>query len=219
MRQDERAWVPDDWVPVERRWFGFDRRTVPASLAVLVVVAIANLVLPGIDAATPLKDEIAPGEVLTMGGTSVESDKAITVVPPVGWDLESGAREEAPPAGPLPGSATVVDGARSVTVTLGTFDGDATDLLEQVDDTGAALDPAGPHVVGEPAPLATDDGTPGVLAAYEGGGSSGVIACFVIDGTGVEVLALGPADGADLGDSEEVLGMIRSIRLEERKTP
>jgi hypothetical protein len=49
---------PANFVPVERRFLGFDRRTILPSVGLLVLVMIWSGVLPAINAAISYTDEV-----------------------------------------------------------------------------------------------------------------------------------------------------------------
>jgi hypothetical protein len=75
---------PPDWVPVEHRWFGLDRRTFKPALLVLAIALVLIYGWQAVNAAIPWDNEIKAGDVLDLGSGA-------TAVPPVGWQLESGA--------------------------------------------------------------------------------------------------------------------------------
>lgn len=193
------------WVPVDRRLLGFDRATLAPALLVAAVAVLMAAVLPAIDRAVPYDDVAASGDVL-------ELDGQITFVPTPGWGIISGVRsDDRPMSGGFPDSATVVDGDLSVTVRTGPFDGDAEALVSQIAQTAAAMHgDHGLHVTGDPEPLVTDTGQRGLIAGYTGTHTDGVLAAFVFDHRGVEIVAVGPADAALAGNTE-VLHMITSL--------
>ncbi|GAF44200.1 hypothetical protein [Rhodococcus wratislaviensis] len=201
-----RPFEPDDrWVPVDRRWFGLDRATIAPALVVLAVASVMALILPAIDRAVPYEDTVAAGDVLEVNGD-------VTFSPATGWGITSGVRAgDRPVSGDYPDTATVVDGDVVFTVHTGEFDGDAEALLAQIADTTDALHGAqGFHVTGSPETIVTDTGDRGVIAGFSGTHSDGVIAAFVLDGRGVEVVATGPAEVS--GDTTVTIArMITSI--------
>ncbi|MGF7123029.1 hypothetical protein [Rhodococcus sp. BE178] len=197
---------PDDrWVPVDRRWLGLDRRTIAPTLVVLAFVLIMATILPAIDDATPYDDRVAAGDVMEVEG-------GVTFVPAADWGITSGVRVgDKPTSGSYPPSAKVVDGDVSFAVRSAPFTGDAAGLLDQIRQTTEALNGAnGFQVAGDPADITTADGGCGVLARYSGTTSDGVIAAFVFDGIGVEVVAVGPTE-IDRDQSSDIGRMISSI--------
>lgn len=44
---------PDDWIPVEHRWIGLDRRTIAPAVAVIITPLVYRWALPAIDDASP----------------------------------------------------------------------------------------------------------------------------------------------------------------------
>ncbi|GAA2648828.1 hypothetical protein [Paractinoplanes durhamensis] len=67
----------NDWVPVEHRWFGLDRRTFRPALISLAVALVLIYGWPALNKAIPWHNEITAGQVLDLGGGA-------TAVPPVG---------------------------------------------------------------------------------------------------------------------------------------
>jgi hypothetical protein len=115
--------APRGWVPVEHRFLGLDRRTFAPGLVVLGLAALLIYGLPALNAAVPWHNEIRAGEVLDLGDGA-------TAVPPVGWQLESGALV----GGGSPGGAQVVlaTGGATIEVVGVDFDGTASAFLDQV---------------------------------------------------------------------------------------
>ena len=113
--------------------------------------------------------------------------------------------------GSFPSSATVTSGGASFTVRTAPFAGDARALLEQIKETSDALaNDRSMRVTGDPVDITTHSGDRGVMTRLSNSTTDGVIAAFVYDGAGVEVLATGPAD-VDQGITEDIARMIVSI--------
>ncbi|SEE50603.1 hypothetical protein [Jiangella alba] len=202
-------WLPSDWVPVERRWFGFDRRTLRPTLIVAAVALAMNLIVPAIDDAIPTDDPIRAGDEVVLRDE-------VSFAPAAGWNLDEGVRrDEVPSAGNPPARAVVTSGDTSFEVITGTFDGDARQLLAQIKDTTDALnDSAGLHVTGDPVTITTEDGVRGLLSRFNGTASEGVLAAFVVDDVGVEIVATSPPTAGRPGEQDtiqQVAAMITSL--------
>jgi hypothetical protein len=204
----ERPFDPGDrWVPVDRRFLGLDRATLVPAVVVVALAGLMGLALPAINSAVPYDDRVAAGDVMELRG-------GITFEPAVGWGISSGVREgDAPTSGAYPTDATVEDAGVSVTVKTGSFTGDARALLAQIKETTEALDDT-VHIDGDPVVVTTDAGDRGVMARFAGPSSDGALAAFVFDGTGVQVIATGPAD-TERQQAEQVARMIATIRSSE----
>jgi hypothetical protein len=141
--------VPRNWVPVEHRWFGLDRRSLRPGLIALVIALALIYGLPAINSAIPWHNEIRAGQVLELGNGA-------TAVPPVGWQLENGTLTGA--------SATslqvlLATGGATIELTGTSYDGTADAFLDQVRRSDG--DRAG--VDGSRATLTTDAGLVGVV--------------------------------------------------------
>jgi hypothetical protein len=197
---------PDErWVPADERWFGLDRRTIRPTLAVFALAILMSVVLPVIDATVPYHDIVRAGDVLQVEGN-------VTFVPEAGWGITDGLRAgHAPLSGEYPATATVEDGAMKFTVRSGHFQGDARQLLDQIETTSEALNRGrGIRVTGAPTTVVTEQGKLGASVRVTGPHTNGVIAAFVFGTRGVEAVATGPSDaGSEFTDP--VLRMIDSI--------
>jgi hypothetical protein len=195
------------WVPVERRWFGLDRATIAPALVVLGLAAVLALVVPAVDHAVSGGTRIRAGDVVVLQG-------GIQFVPAAGWDLTDGIlRGDEPRAGDS-STAAVVDGPVTLAVRTGRFTGAPLALLEQIKKTTDALHGKhGLHVTGDAAAIRTAGGDQGVIARYQGTSADGVLAAFVIHGTGVEVVVTGPSD-LPREPSQPVASMITSVGAE-----
>ncbi|GAA3550766.1 hypothetical protein GCM10022197_02040 [Microlunatus spumicola] len=197
--------APEGWVPVERRWLGLDRGTLRPAAVVLAVAVLMIFVVPAVDRAVPAGRPVVPGEVLALDG-------GVGFAPATGWDVVDGVRLGDPTrSGDYPSTASVVADAVSFGVTTAKFAGSPQQLLTQVEGlqerTGAGR---GPQVVGDPRPVRTAAGQDGVMTETRSATTTGLIAAFVIDGTGVEVVVSGPRD-AGTGRAADVTTMVESI--------
>lgn len=175
-------------VPVEHRTFGIDRRTLPWAVVAAAVWALWVLVGPAVNAAIPWRDETRPGDVLRAAAD-------VTVVPPVGWGLQSGIRtsDRSNVGAAAPPPVILTNGGVQVVLRSTPWTGTATDLqagATRIDDA------QGPGTVdaGAPATFTTDDGVPGVVESASSARTEGLIAAVVLDGTGVEAEVAGPPE-------------------------
>jgi len=199
--------IPEDWVPVERRWLGFDRSTIPYAAVVAGLVVLMQFVLPAINRSIPYDDPVQSGDVLAVAG-------GVTFEPAVGWNVVSGVRQGgSETTGAIGPKAKVVSGDVSFEVSADRFDGDASALLAQIRKTTDALNDDGDfHVVGGEASFTTSSGLKGTLSQYSSSGANGFIAAIVENGLGIEVVA---TSGSDLDDKtvKEIAGMLDSLTL------
>jgi hypothetical protein len=209
--------APADFVPVEHRILGLDKRTIVPSLAVLLVAILFSVVIPSIDGAVKTDDPIAAGDVIDLDG------KSLTFVPAKDWNLESGVRLGTIRSTVPAGSKTVLtNGETVVTVATGKFSGTPTELLRQVNKINKQLDALeGLGASSKRVSVTTRSGIVGVLDAYTTLERKGIVAAFVVPvpnqdaaptSVGVEIVAVGSADSLKR-DVDEIGEMIESLRL------
>lgn len=195
---------PSDWVPADRRWAGFDRRTLWPAFFVAGFALLLNLGAPALNAAVGYHDPVRTGDVMAL-------PKGAGFVPVAGWNVESGVRLATgltPPA-----ETRLAHGDVAFSVTVGAFSGDARALVDQIKKTTDAIHgSADLHVTGEPAEIATAAGDRGMAVRYHSTSAEGVLAAFVRDGSGVEIVVSGPV-GLSTADVRDVATMIDSLRF------
>jgi hypothetical protein len=193
-------------VPVEHRVLGLDRRSFPYALTVLGVFLVATVVIPRIDDAIEWDDPVRAGEQLAL-------TDAIAFTPTTGWEVETGFRVGEGGSAAESGAAVVVGEGVVLEITPDDFDGTPAELIGQVEKvTTSTTDPT--FRADSPTDtVTTTAGDVGVIQTYSSVRGDGVVAAFVIDGTGLEVTAYGPPTQmrAAAGD---ITDMIASIRAE-----
>ncbi|WP_158299791.1 hypothetical protein [Glycomyces paridis] len=196
-----------DWVPVDRRLLGVDRRTlVPAGLVVLLFL-VANWALPQIDRAVAVDDPIRAGDVVQVG-------EHVVFTPAVGANLVAGARQgQSDASGSYPDTAAVTYRGTVFEVITDDYRGTPAELLAQIDKTSRGLRGPGSgfQVTGPQETVANAAGDQGVAAHYDSVDQTGLVAAFVFGGTGVEIQVLGPAQGSP-DVTREVAAMLRSVQ-------
>ncbi|UGT57034.1 hypothetical protein [Nocardia asteroides] len=169
-------------------------------MVVLGLAFLQGVLLPRVDAAIPEKDVTVAGDVIAVQGR-------IGFTAAGGWSLVSDERASDEPSGQGdPGQAVLTHGGTQFAVRVGAYDGDAAALLAQIEQTDELLGSA-ITASGEPAAVTTRSGLNGVATRYAAPNTDGVLAAFVLDGTGIEVVAIGPAEpGNDvLGEVAEMI--------------
>ncbi|MEV4350559.1 hypothetical protein AB0J83_39385 [Actinoplanes sp. NPDC049596] len=194
------------WVPVDRRTFGMDRRTLLPAAVVALLVAVAVWVVPAINDRVSVDDPIVAGDVVQVG-------PGVRFVPAVGANLLAGARQgDGGPAG-YPGTAAVSYGGVTFEVVADTYRGTPAQLLAQIKKTNEGLrvpDDAGFHVTGDPVTVTNGSGDLGVAADFEGTNGTGLVAAFVFGETGVEVEVVGPQQVSE-SVQRQVVAMLQSV--------
>ena len=196
---------PRHRVPVEHRVLGLDRRTFPFAITALVVYLLWAYLVPAIDDAVPWTDETRPGDVL-----QVTPD--LTLVPPVGWGVQSGLRTtDRTAAASAPPPVVLTKDGVLFRIDPGQWNGSPAELLAQITTittTTAAAE--GFHVTSGASTFVTRDGLTGVLETYAAERTEGVIAALVVEGQGLQIQAVGPP--AQLpGYASSIEDMIGSI--------
>ena len=180
-------------VPVEHRVLGLDKRKLGGTLAVLAVVLLWAVVVPLIADAIPYDDEVASGE-------SFSISKSVSIVPPVGWEVEPRTVLDS-------GTLVVHNSGLTVTVTVGTFDGDLSELMAKAND-GLDID----RITKPQSSITTNDGSTGLIESFDGVNQHGMLAVFAEDDVGVEVEAVGP-EPLFTRYSDEILAMIATLQF------
>lgn len=117
--------VPQNWVPVEHRLFGLDRRTFAAGFTALGIALVLIYGFQALNAAIPWHNEIRAGDVLDLGAGA-------TAVPPVGWQLEKGTLTGEGTASATALDVVLVSGGATIELDGAAFDGSANAFLDQV---------------------------------------------------------------------------------------
>jgi len=151
--------APRDWVPVEHRFLGLDRRTFKVGFSALALALVLIYGLQGLNAAIPWHNEIRAGQVLDLGGGA-------TAVPPTGWQLENGTLTGDGAASATNLQVVLATGGATIELDGTSYDGSAAGFLDQVERSEG--DP--PSVSGAQGSVVTDAGLVGVV---EGTGPSG----------------------------------------------
>lgn len=199
--------APPDWVPVEHRFLGLDRRTIAPAVVVLALAFVFATVIPAIDAAIEPDNPVRPGDVVNLG-------KGLTLVPAQDWNIAKGLRVGDETNAPATGSAPPVElsnGSVSLRVVVGPFAGTPNALLDQVNRLNTELDGIDQFATtGDRVSVTTAQGATGVVETFTGSNVDGKIAAFVFDGTGVEVLVVGLPEDMAL-HQDDIQAMVDSI--------
>ncbi|MEU8817442.1 hypothetical protein [Actinoplanes sp. NPDC048796] len=200
------------WVPVERRWWGLDRRSLPSALVVAGVGILLGGLLPLIDRVVPNDDTVRAGDRLNLGD-------GLTIAPPAGWQLVSGLRVGAATTIPDQGSpvAEVADDGVVADIRTAAFAGDASALLDQVNKnlTRSSTRPQF-TVTGGRASVTSIDGITGLVETYTSTAGEGLVAAYKLaDGRGLTVEVDAAAGGQFAARADQVDAMLRSVSFKE----
>jgi hypothetical protein len=202
--------TPVDWVPVERRFLGFDKATIVPTILILILVLALGTWLPNINKAISYDNQAKAGDVLDLG-------EGITITPVPGWNIVKGLRLTEEPVtgrGESETTVTLVNGAVTLEVVRAPFDGTTSELLDQVNHNNELLkDNQGFHVTSAPATATTSQGDEGLFQSYTGTDTEGITAAFVFGTQGVKVTAVGP-QGAVRDQANDIATMIDSLNYE-----
>ena len=171
-------------VPVEHRLLGMDKRSFPYAFFVIGVFLVATVIIPLIDRAIPWDDPVVAGDRLALS-------KTIAFTPTTGWNVENGFRLTGDGPATQSGEATVVGEGVTFDIVPGAFDGNPAQLLNQVATVTSSTDDTTFRVDGAPGTFTTSSGDVGVIRPYSSVQGSGIVAAFVIDGTGLRITAAG----------------------------
>lgn len=203
--------APDEWVPVDERVLGFDKKTIWPGVVLLVVWALWAHVMPFINDKVSADNPIVSGDVINL------SLGEITFVPAVDWNLDAGLllTPSTKDKVNVPSNAAVSSELVQYTVKTGNWDGTPDALLDQMIDVNKNLGQLVVKQKGGRADITNADGVPGRLAYIVGPNDATLFAAYVFEtgsGTsttpvGVEIEVRGqPGDIQDV--AEEVAKMI-----------
>lgn len=199
-------------VPVEHRFFGLDKRTLPYALTALAVFVLWTVALPWIDGRIGWDDTIAAGERIQLADD-------VTFAPATGWGLVSGLRTTDSARSGQRSTQVVAltnDGVQ-FSAQRGEWDGTPRALLDQIGKiTTTEAGPDGFELSSEATTVQTASGATGVVQGFRSPRVEGLIAAFVFDGTGIEVQVVGPPDQL-AKHTEEIGRMISSIRQDDAR--
>ena len=197
--------APLDWVPVEDRWLGMDRRALVPAVVVAAFAALAFWGFPALNGAIAVDDPVRAGDVIQL-------DEAVTFAPAAGWNLTTGLRQGDAATTGYPGTAQVTQNGVAFTVIADTFDGTPRALLSQIKRTNSQLDADSAITVnGRVQTFTTVSGEHGVIAPFTSSSGVGLVAAFVFGGTGVEVVAFGPTT-IDSSTQRDIISMLESVQ-------
>ena len=206
-----------DWVPVERRWFGFDLRSLPYALTALAIVVVLMIGLPGLNRATDWDAPVRHGDVILMG-------RGVTFAPPVGWEREGAVLESDTPITGVPNdaSATLAGSGLVVGIDSAKFDGAPERLLKRrVEEIATQDGTKGARLTGTADPISVDGGAVGMRQSFVSEGSVGTVAALVLPksgdepATGITFVAVGPQSQLAAA-SDDLQRMFESVVRKER---
>lgn len=177
-----RQGAPREWVPVEHRFLGLDRRTFKVGFIALGLALVLIYGLQGLNAAIPWHNEIRAGQVLDLGGGA-------TAVPPTGWKLESGTLTGGSGASATNLQVLLASGGATIELVGTSYDGSAAGFIGQVERSEGDA----PSVSGSPGTLTTDSGLVGVVESRTGPGGDGIDVAFKMAAGTTEAVNSAPA--------------------------
>jgi hypothetical protein len=194
-------------VPVEHRFFGLDRRTLPFAAIAVAVWLLWTVVVPWIDRAVPWHDTIAAGE-------RVRLTDDVSFAPAAGWGLVSGLRTTDRTASGQKATEQVelTNGGVSFFAQHGPWTGSPTGLLRQINKiTTTSRGGRGIQLSSGAVTFQTNSGHDGVVESFRSQRVDGLIAALVFGDEGLQVQVVGPPDQLD-NHAREIEDMLSSIR-------
>lgn len=199
-----------DRVEVEHRVLGMDRRSFPYALSVVAVFLFLTVVVPRVNDAIDWDDPVQAGEQLAL-------TDSLSFTPTAGWNVLTGHRVGQGGSAVSSGEATVVGDGVVLDVVPDDFDGTPAQLLRQVDKVTSSTDDPTFTADDGSSSITTVDGNAGVLQSYRSITGDGMVAAFVIDGTGLKITVHGPPAQMRAA-AQDIQHMITSIRLTDAST-
>ncbi|WP_051218252.1 hypothetical protein [Nocardioides insulae] len=189
-------------VPVERRVLGLDKRSLPFAVVVVALWLLMYLLVPWIN------DQVTDDDV-TVAGDQMKVTDSLAITPTAGWSVELGLRTDSTfPSDPE--EVVLTKGGVQLVAQGDTFDGDANDLLDQVNRLDEALSPGPFNPSTDRTTITTDSGITGVGESLQSAGTAGRIYAFTADGEGVVIQVSGPVEQMDTM-AREVTQVVESL--------
>ncbi|SKB09516.1 hypothetical protein [Aeromicrobium choanae] len=190
-------------VPVEHRILGLDKRSFPFALIVLALWL-------GLQFGVPAVNDAVANDDLTVAGDRMLVTETLAITPTTGWEVNQGIRTTDDVSSPEPEAVYLTKGGVQFFVQSDDFEGDATELLDQIDRVAKATDPSAFNPATHRSTVTTTAGITGVAETVQGAATTGQVIALTEDGTGIEIQVAGPSDQmATL--APEVHRMIQSL--------
>lgn len=176
---------------------------------VLLLAALWIVLIPLLNRTLEYDDPIERGDRLLIA-------PGITFEPTPGWNLEAGLRTTDKTRTKAPGApVTLTQGAVTMQVTAGPFDGTPDELLSTIEHTSISDHGEALNATGEKTALPVRGSrSKGVAEHYSAPESEGVVGAFVFGKTGVRLSVVGPAAQMD-DEAEEIGTMLASFRYDQ----
>jgi hypothetical protein len=203
--------APHHRVPVEHRFLGLDKRTIPFAAVALAVWLLWSVVLPWVNRQVDYTNPVEAGDEVLVSASGV------TFTPTPGWDLQQGIRTaEETRNGAVPSTVVLVQDGVAFAVQPGPWTGTAGELLAQVEKapTVGTFGDTEVDLVGDPTTITTIDGDVGVGQGFTTNRGNGVAAAYVFGEEGILIEVLGTPE--QIGQrSQQIVDMIASFTDEE----
>ena len=173
----------------------------------LTLRPLPTIVFPRIDGGMSYDDPVEAGDQLALSDS-------IVFTPTTGWNVETGLRVGQEAFNTKFEDAVVTRGGVRVFVKTGDFKGTPTQLVRQIETVNTSTIAPSFQLEGEPTTVTTTSGEVGVVQPYGNLQNDGLVAAFVIDGTGVELSASGPSAQMRTA-ADDIKAMVLSIRTSE----
>jgi hypothetical protein len=198
----------EEWVPVEERVAGFDRRSIWPGVVLLVVWVVWAFAMPAGNAVLDFDDATAAGDVIDLG------DGEFTMITAPGWQLEEGVRTTADAEVGVGAGAVLSRELVTIEVSTAVWQDDTTALLDRTLEISDALGDIPVADVRDRIEIANVDGVTGQAASFVGADEQGLVVAYVFDQgpvpVGVTAVLSGDPDAPD-DVGEDLATMVAGI--------
>lgn len=171
-----------------------------ALLAILWMV-----VLPVVNEAVSADHEIAAGTVMT-------ADHGVTIVPPVGWNIDGGLVTGGPQPSDIP-PIRLSSGSTTASISTVSWDDSLDALLARANEIHEETDEPNWHIAHPTASVTTDSGVTGIVEFWESPKRTGRIVVFVDDGVGVQII-VSTTRSEQIDDGDDIDAMVASVKFD-----
>lgn len=192
--------------PTDDRPREHELRGIGAAVGVAVLALLWMVVLPAVNEAVPADHEVTAGTVMN-------ADHGVTIVPPVGWDIETGLVVT---DGPQPSDVPPIrlsSGSTTASISTVSWNDSLDALLARANKIHEETDESNWHIDHPTASVTTGSGVTGIVEVWDSPRRTGRLVVFVDDGVGVQII-VSTTHSEQIRDKDDIDAMVDSVKFD-----